>query len=291
MQQFLATLLRIAVPLFAVSSMLSVGIRFPARDILEPLRHRLGVLATLVANFALVPILAWVIDEVVNLDTSYETGLILIASAAGAPFLVKLTKVARGDMAHATGLLTLLLLVTIIYMPIAVKIAVPEATVNTRAIAQSLFLTMLIPLAIGQLARWKAPGTSQRLLPWLAHMSTYSLLALIALTAIVNFREILGIIGEGAIMTAVLLISGSFGIGYLFGGTRRQRDVNGLATAQRNIAAAMVVAQDFSDRGVLVMVVVASLVDLAVLFPIARALRKRREKKQTEVPAQQGRAA
>lgn len=49
-----------------------------------------------------------------------------------------------------------------------------------------------------------------------------------------------------------------------------------LGTAQRNIAAATVVAtQDFDDPRVLVMVVVASLVTWAVLFPVASLLRKR----------------
>ena len=52
--------------------------------------------------------------------------------------------------------------------------------------------------------------------------------------------------------------------------------VLGLGTAQRNIAAAMVVAtQGLDDRNTVVMVVVASLVELAVLFPIAWFLSRR----------------
>src|SRR5690606_30658995 len=80
MRQLLVFLLSISVPLFAVSSMLSIGMRFPVRDILEPLRHRRGVLLTLAANFVFVPLLAWVIDEVIGLDHPYRAGLILIAS-------------------------------------------------------------------------------------------------------------------------------------------------------------------------------------------------------------------
>src|SRR3712207_6873412 len=57
-------------------------------------------------------------------------------------------------------------------------------------------------------------------------------------SVIVNFQEIVGIIGQGAILTAIVLFSGSFILGYLFGSPKHQRDVNGLAAAQRNIAAA-----------------------------------------------------
>jgi len=67
------------------------------------------------------------------------------------------------------------------------------------------------------------------------------------------------------------MIAGAFVIGYGLGGRRRQaREVLGLGTAQRNIAAAMVVAtESFHDPRVTVMVVVTSLIALAVLFPIA----------------------
>lgn len=54
--------------------------------------------------------------------------------------------------------------------------------------------------------------------------------------------------------------------------------VLGLGTAQRNIAAATVVAtQSIGDPRTVVMVVIASLVGFAILFPIARLLRKRRK--------------
>jgi BASS family bile acid:Na+ symporter len=61
-----------------------------------------------------------------------------------------------------------------------------------------------------------------------------------------------------------------------------------LATAQRNIAAATVVAtQSFEDSGVLVMVIVTSLVDLAILFPAARMLRQRAARRLAAHPGSQ----
>jgi BASS family bile acid:Na+ symporter len=264
---------------------------YPARDILEPLRHRRGVLLAIAANFVLVPLLGWFIDEVVNLERAHEIGLILVASAAGSAFLIKLTQVARGDLAHATGLLILLLLITIVYLPFSMAFLAPEATMNSRAIAQTLSLTMLLPLVAGQLARWKLPAFSRSVLPPLSRISTGALVALVVLTVALNWREIVSILGEGAILAAALLFSVSFALGYVFSSPRHQRDVNGLATAQRNIAAAMVVAQDFADPGVLVMVVVCSLVGLAVLFPIARGVRKAKEKRGEEKFPIQRRAA
>jgi predicted Na+-dependent transporter len=61
----------------------------------------------------------------------------------------------------------------------------------------------------------------------------------------------------------------------------------GLGAGQRNIAAALVVAaRDFNDPKTLVMVVLFSVLDLAVLFPIAWVLRRRSGRPRTP-PAQQ----
>jgi len=56
------------------------------------------------------------------------------------------------------------------------------------------------------------------------------------------------------------------------GDTRR---VLGLGTAQRNIAAALVVSrQSFDDPNVVVMVVVVAIVGLLILMPLSRYLAK-----------------
>jgi bile acid:Na+ symporter, BASS family len=61
-----------------------------------------------------------------------------------------------------------------------------------------------------------------------------------------------------------------------------------LGTAQRNIAAALVVAkQNFSDPRVVVMVVVIAIVGLVLLFPFARWLAKRsEEQRNSQQPTQ-----
>jgi ABC-type nitrate/sulfonate/bicarbonate transport system permease component len=62
------------------------------------------------------------------------------------------------------------------------------------------------------------------------------------------------------------------------------RDEMALATSQRGIAAAMVVAtQTFEAPEVLVMVVVVSLVTMAVLFPAAKLLNRHAHRRQKVV--------
>ena len=56
---------------------------------------------------------------------------------------------------------------------------------------------------------------------------------------------------------------------------RDTRPVLALATAQRNIAAALVVgSQSFDDPKVVVMVIVVAIVGLIILMPLSRAVAK-----------------
>ncbi len=278
MDEFLSDVLNIAVPVFAVSSMLAVGLTYTFGQIVDPLRDVRLVVLTLIASFVAVPLLAFGVIELLALDEPYEVGLILVGASAGAPFLIKLTQAADGDVAMASGVLVLLLVVTVVYLPFALPLALPGVEVDAMAIGRTLAWTMLAPLVAGLLVEARAPGWAARLRPLLGPLSTVTLLVLVATTFLLNVDGIIDIFGERAIFAALLVIGGAFLLGYGAGflveePSTATRGVLGLATAQRNIAAATVVAtENFSDANVLVMVVVTSLVALALLFPAAWGL-------------------
>ncbi len=279
MDALLSNVLSIATLVFAVSSMLSVGFHYTVQQIIAPLRNARLVIGAVVANFVLVPILAYVITAIFSIGEEREIGLLVVACAAGAPFLIKLAQMAGADLAIATGVLVLLLLITVPYMPIVIPLIAPEADVSAFGIARPLVLTMLLPLMVGLIADRFVPTWTKRLLPLLGILANIALVALLVSTVAANFDVLLNVFGTGAILAALLFIAGAFVIGYLLGITGRgTREELALGTAQRNTAAATVVAtQSLSDPDTIVMVVVTSIVSMAILFPLATALRKRVE--------------
>jgi BASS family bile acid:Na+ symporter len=279
MDALLSNVLSIATLVFAVSSMLSVGFRYTVQQIIAPLRNARLVIGAVVANFVLVPILAYVITAIFSIGEEREIGLLVVACAAGAPFLIKLAQMAGADLAIATGVLVLLLVITVPYMPIVIPLIAPEADVSAFGIARPLVLTMLLPLVVGLIADRFVPTWTKRLLPLLGILANIALVALLVSTVAANFDVLLNVFGTGAILAALLFIAGAFVIGYLLGITGRgTREELALGTAQRNTAAATVVAtQSLSDPDTIVMVVVTSIVSMAILFPLATALRKRVE--------------
>ncbi|MDN7026025.1 bile acid:sodium symporter family protein [Methanoculleus sp. FWC-SCC1] len=265
---FLETIGVLAVVIFVLSSMLGMGFSLTLREIAESLKNLRLVVLALVANFVLVPLLALVLLLIFPLSEGLSIGLFVLGAAAGAPFLPKLAQVAKGNMAFAMGLMVLLMVVTIAYMPIVLPLLLPGIAIDPWAIARSLVLLMLIPLAIALLVRARYERVATGLLPLMNQAANLSLLTLIVAFFVVYFDDIGGVVGTTAVLATIIFVLVSFAIGYLLGGpdggTKR---VLGVGTAQRNISAALAIAAlNFTDPDVMVMILVVGLAGLVLLM-------------------------
>ena len=261
---------------FVVSSMLAMGLGLTVHEILAPLRNVRLILLSLVANFVLMPFVAIALGRLLRLDGPLGVGLLLLGTAAGAPFLPKLAQIAKGNLAFAVGMMVLLMVVTVAYLPLVLPSLLPGVSVNPAKIARSLFLLMLLPLAGALAFRARFPDASARVKPVLDRISNLSLILLMVLLSVVNVKSVLAVFGTGGILAGLLFLAAGYGIGWVLGGPAGDtRRVLGLGTAQRNIAAALVVIrQSFDDPNVVVMVVVVAIVGLLILMPLSRYLAK-----------------
>jgi ACR3 family arsenite transporter len=278
MSDVLATIVQLSALVFVVSSMLAMGLSLTVPEIVAPLKNVRLVILALAVNFIAVPLVVWGIQAVMNLDQDIYTGLLLMATAAGAPFLPKLAQAAKGNAAFSVGLMVLLMVVTIIYMPIVLPLFLSGVEINPWDIARSLIVMMLIPLGIGLLMKARWPDTANGLQPLMSSASSFAILLLLVGAIILQWESIVSLIGTGGIVAIVIFLAISFVLGYFAGGSDPgTRSVMGLGTAQRNLSAALVVgAQNFSDSpNVLVTVIVAGLVGLVLLLPLAAELGKR----------------
>lgn len=278
MSDVLATIVQLSALVFVVSSMLAMGLSLTVPEIVAPLKNVRLVILALAVNFIAVPLVVWGIQAVMNLDQDIYIGLLLMATAAGAPFLPKLAQAAKGNAAFSVGLMVLLMVVTIIYMPIVLPLFLSGVEINPWDIARSLIVMMLIPLGIGLFMKARWPDTANGLQPLMSSASSFAILLLLVGAIILQWESIVSLIGTGGIVAIVIFLAISFVLGYFAGGSDPgTRSVMGLGTAQRNLSAALVVgAQNFSDSpNVLVTVIVAGLVGLVLLLPLAAELGKR----------------
>jgi BASS family bile acid:Na+ symporter len=256
--------------------MLSMGLSLTTKQIVEPLKDTKLVVLALVANFVLVPAIAYAITILLSLESSIGIGLILVSMAAGAPFLPKLVEVAKGNTPFSVGLMVLLMIVTIVYLPLVLPLVITGVEVNPLDIARSLIIMMLIPLAIGLFIKARYEDTAEKIRPTFASASNLAILVLIVLGVVLNFESMIALVGSRGLLAAVILVAGALLVGYLMGGKDRSiKSVMALGTGQRNISAALVVAAQNFDADVITFVLVFSIIGFIVLFPAAGELGKR----------------
>ena len=267
----------IAMLAFVISSMLAMGVGLSISQIVHPLRNPRLIVFALLSNFVLMPLCAFALSTLLRLDQPLSVGMLLLGCAAGAPFLPKLAELAKGNLPFAVGTMVLLMVVTVGYLPVVLPLLLPGVAVNPAKIAQSLVLLMLLPLGIGLALKSRYEELAARVKPVLDQISNVSLILLVLLITAANIDKVLEVFGTRGILAGLLFIALGFAIGWLLGGPGNDtRRVLALGTAQRNIAAALVVgSQSFSDPRVVVMVIVVAIVGLIILMPLSRALASR----------------
>jgi len=280
-------LANLSVLIFVITSMLAMGLSLTVAQILQPLRNLRLVGKTLLANFVLVPLVAYVLVTLIPLDHSLAIGLILVGTAAGGPFLPKLVQFSKANIAFGVGLMVLLMVVTVVYMPLVLPLLLPGTTANAGSIAAPLIVLLLVPLAIGLLLKKWNDAIADELRPAFNRISTIFLIVLIVLYLGLNFQTFLSTFGTGAIGVAIVFILISFGIGYVLGGPARDtKPVLGIGTGLRNISAAFVVviANFATNFQVMEMVLVVGLIEVIILMIISGEIGKRTPRAGTTEP-------
>ena len=272
----LTTVTQVGVLAFVVASMVAMGLSLTVDRIIEPLRDLRTVALLLLVNFGLVPLVAIAFARLLPVEQATGTALVIYGCCAGAPFLPKLAQMATGDVALAVGAMVLLMVVTVVYAPIVLPLAVEGVTVDAGQIATSLVVFMLVPLGIALLVRARYPDVASDWVGPAGQVSTSALLIGIAAGLFVSWREILGAIGSWIFIGIAVVVIAALVAGYVAGMGRPAgaRNVVMLGTAQRNISAALVVAASLGGD-VVVLTLVAGLTLVVALIILAGEIGKR----------------
>jgi predicted Na+-dependent transporter len=132
----------------------------------------------------------------------------------------------------------------------------------------------LVPLAIGLLIKSHSLDTAAEYQPVMTKVSSVAMLALLVVGLGLNISNLIDLIGTGGLIALLLFIVGSLVIGLVLGGREPGvRSVMGLGTAQRNVAAALLVTgQNFGGTQTLPFVLVGAILLLLILLPTAKRL-------------------
>ncbi|MGO3290935.1 MULTISPECIES: Na+-dependent transporter [unclassified Brachybacterium] len=290
-------LIQISVPIFAIASMLSMGLRTPLRAFRKQLRDRRTVFAVLGANFVVVPavgtLLIWLLKDLLPHQTG--EGFIIALCAAGAPFVLQLGAMARIPYGETAGPMAVLLLGSILFMPLVVPFLLQDVTVQGWAVAQLLLGTMLSPMIAGIVIAAVWPGWADRFARTAGGVAAISAVLMFLSGFGANSHLVLDLLLSPVLLVAAGLVALAFLTGRiagdLAGDTLTVHDGPAILTSQRNIAAALLVARTGAegsdgDGSIVVAILLLSAVGFVMLVPYALAsgvLRRRRAGERTSL--------
>ena len=277
MEVILQQFANLSVLIYIVATMLSMGLNFFPKQFLEPLKDKKLILKSLAANFILLPIVTYIILQVIPLDQGLAIGLVLMAAGAGSPFMLKLVQFMKADMAFAVGLMLILSIVTLIYMPLVLSILLPGISVNPTSIAVSLLVLIFLPLIIGTAIKSRYGKIAKTIQPTFNQISNIFIFIVVILYLGLNYKDFLAVFGTGALIAALIFVLAAFTIGYLLGGpSKNTKSVLGMGTAIRNSSAAFVVAvTNFSSEyDVMAMIIVVYMLSIIIMMIISGEMGK-----------------
>jgi BASS family bile acid:Na+ symporter len=265
-------LLSVFALVFVVGTMLAMGLKLTPAGITRTLRNwKLDVLI-LVANFVIVPAIIISLAYIDQLPEDIRLGITILAFASGAPFIPMIVQHAKGNIAMGVGVMTLLMVATIIVLPIMLPLAIPGVTVNAWDIARPLIFLMLIPLVIGLLVRIRYESFAEHAAKLLVPVNMLSIFLLLFLVFALYWSDIVSTFGTGAIGFSIIFAVIALVVGYLFGGRdKNTKRVFGLSTANRNISAGILISGiNFIDRPLVsVTVMIVAIASLVLLMIVA----------------------
>ncbi len=284
MEVILQQFANLSVLIYIITTMLSMGLNFFPKQFLEPLKDKNLILKSLIANFILLPVITYIILQVIPLEQGLAVGLILMAAGAGSPFMLKLVQFMKSDMAFAVGLMLILSIVTLVYMPLVLSFLLPGVSVNPLSIASSLLILIFLPLIVGTAVKSRYSKLAKTIQPTFNQISNIFIIIVIVLYLGLNYKDFLAVFGTGALIASIIFVLAAFLTGYLLGGpSKNTKSVLGMGTAIRNSSAAFVVAvTNFSSEyDVMAMIIVVYMLSIIIMMFISREISKRSKGSET----------
>lgn len=272
MDELLTRSLPLAITIFIVTAMFSLGLDLKPNQILEPLRNRRLLGVSLVASVVAAPLVALVLAALIPMDTSLRSGFLIYAVAAGAGAGPKYVHLAKGNAAFAVGLLALLIPLTVFGVPIAISPLVPDTQVERGDVLLRLLLVIALPVSLGLLLGARREHLAARLGPVMHRAAVTLMLLLLLQVCYVHFGAVLNL-QSSALAAGLLFFPFAFATGYAMGGPERaNRRALAIMTFARNGGIALTIAaQAFPyDPKVTTMILVMSL--LTVVLTVSTSL-------------------
>ena len=169
------------------------------------------------AQFTVMPLLAWTLSRLFALDEALTVGVVLVGCCPGGTASNVITYLAKGDLALSVGMTATSTVLAPFVTPLLVWLLVGQTVdVEVLGMLLSIFWVVILPIVAGLLVKWLWPRFTERATAYLPAVSTLAICTIVLIIIAANASKLLG---SGLIIILVVVLHNLCGLslGYLIG--------------------------------------------------------------------------
>lgn len=195
--------------------MFGMGLTLSPRDFHVVLRRPKDILIGCLAQFTVMPLLAWLLAQVFQLPKELALGVILVGCCPGGTASNVITYLAKGDLALSVGMTATSTLLAPVLTPLLVWLmAGTMVDVDTFGMLQSIVYVVIAPIVGGLLCQRYLPDVTKSLVPYLPAFSSIVIALLVGIVVSHSAGQLL--VG-GLLVVLAVMAHNLFGLAIGFG--------------------------------------------------------------------------
>jgi len=287
----LQTLILFVLKASILLNVFAIGLKAGVHDATYMFRRPRKLAKALLAMNILMPLFAVAFVLAFHLKHAVEVALVALAVSPVPPILPRKLRKAGATESDTIGLLVAVGILAIVFVPAAMEILERVFHVPLRmtfaSVAALVFITIILPLALGIAVHTLAPVAADRLVNPIAKIASIALLLCAVVILFSGAPAIWELTGNGTLVAIAAFVLVGLLIGHFVGGPKPENRTGlALATASRHpgIAIALAVANFPEEKLAISAVLLYLLVNILVSIPY-HILTKRKQEVVTEVKA------
>ena len=201
--------------------MFGMGLTLNLHDFQIVFSRPKDVIIGCLAQFTVMPLLAWILSRLFALDEALALGVVLVGCCPGGTASNVITYLAKGDLALSVGMTGVSTLLAPLMTPLLTwALAGKSVDVNVVSMFLSILWVVILPIAAGLVVKWLWPRFTEQATDYLPAFSSIAIAFIVAIIIAANASKLLA--GGGVILLVVMLHNlCGLSIGYLIGSLLR----------------------------------------------------------------------
>ena len=197
--------------------MFGMGLTLNLQDFRVVFSRPKDVLMGCLAQFTIMPLLAWGLARAFQLDEALALGVVLVGCCPGGTASNVITYLAKGDLALSVGMTGVSTLLAPFLTPLLTwALAGKSVNVDVMGMLLSILWVVILPIIVGLLVKWMWPKFTERATDVLPAFSSLAIAFIVAIIIAANASKLMA---GGLIIVLVVMLHNLCGLslGYLLG--------------------------------------------------------------------------